>query len=202
MVGGEGTLINVHARVARSAVNGPGLRSVVWVQGCSLGCPGCFNPETHGRVPRERLTVRALADWALSVDGVEGLSLSGGEPFQQAGPLADLARRVREGGRSVLAFSGYTIEEIRALPDPGALALLAELDLLVDGRYQAALQAAGPWRGSSNQRIHVLGERYRGLVPDGSGGPREAEVRIEPGGAVSLSGFPDGRLLAALIRER
>lgn len=183
--------VHVHAIEPRSRANGPGTRFVVWFQGCSLGCPGCFNPETHAPGARSRVAVDELVAQMLAQgDAIEGVTLSGGEPFEQPEAALALVTAVRARTRlSILIFSGYTIEEIRALqhgPD-----ILAHVDVLVDGRYQARQRLGRGLRGSDNQRIHVLGERYRAADVEAT---PEAEIRIDARGQVVLTGVDPLRL--------
>lgn len=184
------THARIHAFEPRSRANGPGARFVVWFQGCTLGCPGCFNPTTHdpggGRgVALDELIgelARATrADRAGSA--IEGLSLSGGEPLQQPEAARALLDAARALGLSTLAFSGYTIDEIRALP--GGPDVLARLDVLIDGRYVAGDRLATGLRGSANQRIQLLTDRY--ALADVEATP-VAEIRIGPTGEVVLTG--------------
>ena len=185
--------------VPASRVNGPGLRIVLWVQGCTLGCPGCFNPGTHapGGEPTDldALTRRILA---ARTPATHGITFSGGEPFQQAWALAALADRLAEawpeGTR--LAFSGYRLDELRGpQAPPGADALLRRLDWLVDGRFDPHQPPRPPWRGSANQRLWSLG---RPVPPGDAAG--DVEVQVGPDGQVLLSGFPDAKLRRALAR--
>lgn len=93
---------------------------------------------------------------------VEGITLLGGEPMAHAAGAAALAQAARQLGLSVMVFSGYTLEEIRALPDPAVRDLMAHTDILVDGPYVRDLpEMRRRWIGSSNQRVHFLTERYR-----------------------------------------
>jgi anaerobic ribonucleoside-triphosphate reductase activating protein len=186
--------VNVHAIEPRSRANGPGTRFVVWFQGCSLGCPGCFNPDTHVPEGRSLHTVDALmAQIVAQGDAIEGITLSGGEPFQQPQAALALVSAVRaRTGLSILIFSGYSIDEIRALPQGPAI--LTHIDVLVDGRYQAPERLGRGLRGSVNQRIHLLSDRYR--VGDVEATP-EAEIRIDARGQVVLTGVDPLRLARA-----
>ncbi|HEY5945552.1 MAG TPA: 4Fe-4S single cluster domain-containing protein, partial [Kofleriaceae bacterium] len=151
--------VRVHAIEPRSRANGPGARFVVWLQGCTLGCPGCFNPTTHDAAGGTDTTVAAIAQQLADTPGIEGISLSGGEPLQQPQAAAALLDAARALGLSTLAFSGYTVDEIRALPLGPAV--LDRLDVLIDGRYVAAQRLATGLRGSANQRIQLLTSRYQ-----------------------------------------
>jgi anaerobic ribonucleoside-triphosphate reductase activating protein len=175
--------LRVHAIEPRSRANGPGARFVVWLQGCTLGCPGCFNPATHDATGGRETTVADLAAQLAATRDIEGLSLSGGEPLQQAEAAAALLDAARVLGLSTLAFSGYTLDEIRALPHGPAV--LARLDVLIDGRYVAGERLATGLRGSANQRIQLLTERYTRTDVEAT---PVAEVRIGPTGDVVLTG--------------
>jgi anaerobic ribonucleoside-triphosphate reductase activating protein len=151
--------LNVHALLPRSRANGPGVRAVIWLQGCERRCPGCFNPDAQPTELRRLLTPDELWQWVQTIEGIEGLTLSGGEPLLQAEALADFLRRVRaESDFSVVLYSGYLREEMETLPDGPAL--LALVDVLIDGPYDQTRPAHGGIRGSENQRIHFPTDRY------------------------------------------
>jgi anaerobic ribonucleoside-triphosphate reductase activating protein len=175
--------LRVHAIEPRSRANGPGARFVVWLQGCTLGCPGCFNPGTHDERGGREVAVDEIAAQLARESGIEGLSLSGGEPLQQAEGSAALLDAARALGLSTLAFSGYTLDEIRELPHGAAV--LDRLDVLIDGRYVAGERLATGLRGSANQRIQLLTTRYK--LADVEATP-VAEIRIAPGGDIVLTG--------------
>jgi len=180
--------LNVALVVPRTEAEGPGVRFAVWAQGCPLRCPGCCNPEMLAFRPRQSMGWRELADRALAA-GVEGVSLLGGEPFAQAAGLARVARMVRSGGLSVMVFSGYTLAELRVLPDPATAELLAQTDLLVDGRYLEARRSySRRWIGSDNQVVHFLTNRYHPEDPRFSE-PNQVEIRFD-GRSVIVNGFP------------
>ncbi len=179
-----------------SRVNGPGRRVVIWVQGCDLACPGCFNPQTH---PRDAEDVSGVSPMAL-VERIlrarsevsVGVTFSGGEPFQQARALAVCARGLRRAwpGVSLMAFTGYPLEALRGGGAPaGSIELLDQLDMLVDGRYDPRRPSTRAWRASGNQRLWVLGR----APVDWSASP-DAELHVDAAGNVLLSGFPDATL--------
>lgn len=191
--------LRVAARLPDTEAEGPFLRYALWLQGCLLACPGCCNAEMLSPDGGSLVPVADLLDEIRAAPGIEGLTLLGGEPFAQAGPLAELASGVRRAGLGVVAFSGYTLEELRA--QDGCARLLAELDLLIDGRYLAARRSdRRRFIGSDNQRVHFLTDRYRAL-DDGAGGigagegPVEVRIRED---RLFVSGAPDAALLAAL----
>jgi len=182
--------VRIHAFEPRSRANGPGARFVVWFQGCTLGCPGCFNPATHDPAAGRGMPLDALiGELTRARPGIEGLSLSGGEPLQQPAAARALLDAARALGLSTLAFSGYTLDEIRGLA--GGPELLARLDVLIDGRYVARDRLATGLRGSANQRIQLLTGRY--ALADVEATP-VAEIRIGPTGDVVLTGVDPLRL--------
>ncbi len=203
-------VVSVEARLRLAQVvpcteaEGPGRRFAVWVQGCPLRCPGCCNPEMLTFEGGWEAGVDGLAGWvgrAAEGEGVEGITLLGGEPMAQAAGAAALARRVQVQGLSVMVFSGFTLEEIRASADPDALDLLAHTDLLVDGPYLRDRPEPGRrWIGSSNQRVHALSDRYRVDDPRWSR-PNTLELRLV-GGELTVNGFPASRVVGLWRRPR
>lgn len=171
-------------------VLGPGVRSVVWVAGCRLACPGCTTPELWDPRAGRALHVDALAG-ALARHALDGLTWSGGEPFEQAAALAAVTALLRSArpDLSVMAYSGFTLGALKRRRDPGVAALLAQLDLLVDGRYIRDRHAALRWRGSSNQTIHALSARHRAslLEPDVHAG---VHSHVDPSVGFRFTGVP------------
>ncbi len=146
--------------------NGPGLRISLWVQGCSLRCTSrCLNqhliPDKGGHLmPASRLTA-SLRRLAADYRQVEGITVLGGEPFDQAAALAAALAPVRAQGLSIMVYTGHLWEDLRASHDSGARALLALCDILVDGPFLAEQHDDSlVWRGSRNQRILRLSDRY------------------------------------------
>jgi anaerobic ribonucleoside-triphosphate reductase activating protein len=181
--------LRINAFLTHSLANGPGMRAVIWVQGCSLGCRGCFNPLTHPATGGQVVSVGDLFDQVAALDDVEGVTVSGGEPLQQLSPLLILLQRLRRRtALSTLVFSGYTWEEVQRLPQ--ADALLACVDVLLAGRYDSSRHLARDLRGSANKTVHFLTDRYTSAdletVPP-------AEVVIAPGGEIRITGVDPPR---------
>lgn len=152
--------------VSDSIVDGPGLRFTVFTQGCPHHCPGCHNPETHDPAGGREVTVEELAEQMLANPLIDGLTLSGGEPFDQAGACAALAARAKERGLNVWAYTGYRYETLLEKENPDVLALLEQADVLVDGPFVESLKSYDAlFRGSTNQRlIDVPKSRAAGAV--------------------------------------
>lgn len=186
--------------VPHTVAEGPGSRFAVWFQGCSLECAGCFNPQLWPTAGGADLSAAALFS-QLNGDVVEGVTLLGGEPFEQAAQVAQFAEMVRGAGLSVMTFTGYTLERLRArsVLDPGIGRLLAATDLLVDGPYLVAKpDRLRPWVGSTNQRFHHLSDRYRHLG-EHLEYPDRIEVRISADGTATVNGWAETAQLEDLL---
>ncbi|MGE4548343.1 MAG: anaerobic ribonucleoside-triphosphate reductase activating protein [Intestinibacillus sp.] len=148
----QGTL-RVAGTIGESIVDGPGIRYVIFTQGCPHHCPGCHNPETHEFDAGVELNLDTLFADIMKNPLVTGVTFSGGEPFCQSKPLAVLAAALREKKKHIMVYSGYTFEQILELGDDAA-ALLSQCDMLVDGPYiQSQRELSLRFRGSRNQRI-------------------------------------------------
>jgi len=147
--------MRIHNTIHDSIVDGPGLRYVVFTQGCPHRCPGCHNPDTHDPAGGKEVRVETLMEDMLRNPLLDGLTLTGGEPFLQADDCAKLARAARAAGLTVWCYSGWTLEQLQEMPE--AESLLREVDVLVDGPYlEAERSLTLPWRGSENQRVIPL----------------------------------------------
>lgn len=199
-MGRLGTLMKL--RIAETCVAtralGPGLRSVAWVQGCPFRCRGCIAPDWIPREGAREVDPGDLAAALLAHPGVTGFTFSGGEPMSQAAGLAQviaIARRERD--LTLICYTGYRLTELRArAPGPGVADLLAQTDVLIDGRYVAARNDDRGLRGSANQRVHFLTRRLEHAEAEFTQGPRRAEIRIRSGSAL-LVGVPGHGVSAA-----
>ena len=147
-------LLNLAGTLADSIVDGPGLRFVVFAQGCSFDCPGCHNPQTHAfgtgvdRSPEDVFAEIGRSPLA------RGVTFSGGDPFFQAEAFAALAALLTNAGYEVAAYTGFTWEALASSGSAAQRELLARLDILVDGRFEIAQRDLSlRFRGSANQRV-------------------------------------------------
>ncbi|HEX6470510.1 MAG TPA: 4Fe-4S single cluster domain-containing protein [Streptosporangiaceae bacterium] len=174
---------------------GPGVRAGIWTQGCTIGCPGCLSRDTWDPDPGAAVPVSAVLGWLASLAGpVDGVTISGGEPFQQPEALAALLRGIHEwraanagqAAPDVLVYSGYAFS--RLARSPRTRDLLALCDAVVAGPYVAGRGDGGPLRGSANQRLVPLTDlghrRYDDLDAVAAGRSR-IQVSVDTG--------PEGR---------
>lgn len=178
--------LRVHDFIAASRSNGPGLRAVLWLQGCTLGCEGCFNPSTHPASGGSEMLIPEVIDLIKSSsETIEGVTISGGEPLQQVPALLELLRRLRKTTTlSIITFTGFTWDEFIRMPQ--APLLQANMDVLISGRYIDSLRTARNLTGSGNKTLHFFTDRY---CPDDFLDIPEAEVVIGTDGYLNLSGI-------------
>ena len=156
--------IRLYGLVTDSIVDGPGFRTAIFVQGCPYHCEGCHNPDSQ---PFEGGTVWTLDDVEKKFANnplLSGITLSGGEPAEQAAPCAELARRAHQKGLNVWTYTGSTLEKLaeRAQADEALRLLLNETDVLVDGPFILAQRSLElDFCGSKNQRLIDMNETRR-----------------------------------------
>ena len=140
--------------ISDSIVDGPGLRLTVFAQGCPHRCPDCHNPETHDPAGGREAELAELIALLDANPLLQGLTLSGGDPFLQAAECAALARAARDRGLDVWTYTGWTYEQLLTEGDPDRLALLDATDVLVDGPFVLSERSLElDFRGSRNQRL-------------------------------------------------
>lgn len=159
------TTLRVAGVIEESIVDGPGIRFVLFLQGCRLHCPGCQNPQTWDFDGGTLVPAEEVLDRIKSNPLVHGVTFSGGEPFEQAEALLPLAEALKAQGYHLMAFSGYTLEQL--LLEADRRSLLEKLDLLVDGPFKEAEKSLElRFRGSRNQRIiNMQATREQGWNP-------------------------------------
>ena len=201
--------MKIHGKIEQSAVNGPGERAVIWFQGCTLGCADCWNPETHRTDAGEEWSPRNLADWILSLEGITGVTFSGGEPVQQIEDLAALLDILkRESNLSLGMYTGYTQHELdtgRFISCPGDMeysnrvrksrawaSVRMKLDWVKFGRYNRSKPVNKPLVTSKNQELVMTSGRHTlEAFP-----PQAVEDHIDDKGFVFITGFPVDRKVA------
>ena len=147
--------MRIYGVVTDSIVDGPGFRTAVFTQGCPHHCPGCHNPESHDPDGGAEWTLDAVEAKFTGNPLLDGITLTGGEPFQQPAACAELARRAHAKGLNVWTFSGYLYEKLleMAQNDPAVSELLAQTDVLVEGPFLLAERSLELlYKGSKNQR--------------------------------------------------
>lgn len=187
-------MIRYAERIEKCGVLGPcGERAVLWVHGCCFDCKGCI-ADSYKNGPYHEVQPGELADWYCSrCEQTEGITISGGEPFLQAGELAEMIRMIRKDRDcGVIVYTGFLYDELlaRARTDRNTSQFLNEIDLLIDGPYVEELDRNRMAVGSENQRILHLTDRYKETAEEyyvNSG--RRVEIRISDGKGL-LAGVP------------
>lgn len=182
--------VRLHYRVVATDALGPFLRYVLWTQGCLRRCEGCTAPDTHDMAGGCAVACFALAREVLSQPGIEGITISGGEPFLQAEALREtLAYIHAEKPLGVILYTGYLYEDLATVE--GAEGLLAHVDTVIDGAYITAQNDNGALRGSANQRAIHRTQRYAAFFAAeyGKPGSRRQQVSVEPWG-LWVTGIP------------
>ncbi len=176
-------MLNVHRIIKSTAAEGPGIRTCIWLQGCSRHCKGCFAEDTWSFEPHELKSVDELLSIILSDKNSEGVTILGGEPLEQVKELTVLLRKVRAFGLSVIVFTGFCYDLIKE--DETFCDLLNTVDVLIDGEYvEEQKDFTRPLVGSSNQRFIFLTNRYT----EEDFQPNKIEIRIRKTGEAIING--------------
>jgi len=184
--------------------NGPGQRAVIWVQGCTIGCPGCYNAFTHPHKIETLASPEKLAEWINSIDDIEGITFSGGEPFEQAEAVAQVIEMVnsnRENPLSVFIFTGFDSEELLTSKTPAVQRLISLTDMMSAGPFVLEeLDANLLWRGSTNQQLVYLSNRYSPSDEERWLLESPVEELVLSNDAIQRTGFsgPGGQLAKAI----
>lgn len=137
-----------------SIVDGLGIRTVIWTQGCSHNCPGCHNPNTHDFNGGDLVELDDVIEKIEELVGQDGITFSGGDPMFQPRECALIAKKTHELGMNVWAYTGFTFEELLEKGSKDILEFLNQIDVLIDGKFELSKKSLDlQFRGSSNQRI-------------------------------------------------
>ena len=149
-------MVRICGVIRESIVDGPGIRFVLFTQGCEHHCPGCHNPQSHSLEGGYPCSVDKIFAEFQKNPLLQGITLSGGDPILQAEELVELVKKVKEAGKNVVVYTGYTYEELLDMQSrrPAIGQLLDNTDLLIDGRFEIQKRDLTlRFRGSSNQRV-------------------------------------------------
>jgi anaerobic ribonucleoside-triphosphate reductase activating protein len=175
---------------------GPRQRFVIWVQGCCFNCRNCISPDW---IPQKQATLvdpLKLAVYILSIPGIEGLTVSGGEPMLQAAALSKLFAYLRQHRDfSIMCFTGFTLQQLQAKSDSDINQVLTQIDVLIDGQYIPELNDNKGWRGSSNQVVHFLTPRHLSEASLFTERKRDVEIHLRDDSALMV-GVPPYNLSA------
>ena len=178
-------LINLHSTIKSSRVNGPGDRFVIWTQGCRKGCKNCYNPETWSHYRNNLIDIDLLVE-EIKNSSTTGVTISGGDPFEQPEELFYLLTKIKQLDLSdgVIVFSGYTIDEIRVREE--LRKSLDYIDVLIDGLYIDEKRITNGLAGSSNQEFYFLTDK---ISRDSLQIDQEVEIH-SLGELIQITGFP------------
>lgn len=153
--------INVAKIQFNSRVLGPGKRNIVWVQGCNLNCKDCINKHFQAFEERYLYSTDELTNKILeNKDEIEGITITGGEPFLQAKGLSIFIKNIKKKGLTIQIYSGYSLEELIKSKDKYVYAVLDSVDVLIDGRYKKEDKIEYGFKGSNNQNIYFFTNKY------------------------------------------
>lgn len=181
-------IIRLGHRLDRSEIYGPGLRSVFWTQGCTLACKGCWNTQYWANFGGEEISVSSILRQLKELEDIEGITLLGGEPLQQADACFELIQGCKEMGLSVFLYTGYEPSEFDELMQ----SCFDLCDIVVTGRYVQELRDTTlRWRGSQNQQVHFVSDLYDKSVLQEQ---TEVECHISPTGELQIVGYAETEL--------
>lgn len=179
-------VVNVNRFIKATKAEGPGLRSCVWFQGCRRHCEGCFATDTWPTSPNKMMAVEDILRQSQEDPLTEGITVLGGEPFEQPEALAELLQGAWQRKLSTIVFTGNTYEQLQASDNQCIENALHHIDVLIDGPFVQTRQSfKRPMIGSDNQRFIFLTTRYS--MSDFR--PNSIEVRIGADGMVMMNGM-------------
>ena len=174
------------------SIYGPHQRTVVWTQGCTLGCRGCWNQDLWTSLGGIKINVKQIVKDAVEA-GDEGLTILGGEPLQQPQAILALIKEAQQNNLGIFLYTGYNYDEL----DGDALRCYEASDIVVAGRFIEAKRDTGlRWRGSTNQTVEFRTERYKDFeFVEGN----DVQITIEEDGSLTILGYPNEALLNDLL---
>lgn len=193
--------INIYMRQAVTEALGPGKRYALWVQGCRRRCKGCISPDSRSFDGGSWMDAAGLAEEIVQTKAVEGITISGGEPFLQAEALCELIACIKsKKDHGVIVYTGNSYEQLLHCADVFVQKLLSYTDILIDGEYIEDLNDGKSLRGSSNQRVLFLTSRYEGERESFGKDGRNVELYIRKD-RMRMVGIPSKEIMDRLGLE-
>lgn len=187
------TTIRIARYSLRCSTLGPGIRGIVWVQGCSQRCPGCTSPEMRDYNGGTEMDVEQLAQLFDASPDLEGFTFSGGEPMDQAEALNELIlllRQRRANNPSFMSYTGYIFEDLQKNLSDSQQKFVSNIDILIDGPFIESQYANLLWRGSANQRVFFLTPRYKSWGSRINEPGQGLEFEFDNNGVIQWTGIP------------
>ena len=188
--------LNIAEILETSYIYGPGKRFVIWVQGCRIGCKGCWNTSMLSFEEKRIWNIDDLYGRIILVPEIEGITILGGEPLHQSRSLVKLVRKLKAIDLTVMLYTGF---EIPAVTDQDSLDLLSLSDIVIAGPFVEELRSTSlKWRGSSNQEVMISNKAYQkkyASFPEET----EVELHVDELGRITLAGYPDSELLEEVL---
>ena len=190
--------IRLHNMILHTNVLGPHIRCAVWLQGCHRNCRGCMSGKAKPLQGGQLARVDEVCESIARLNDIEGITISGGEPFLQIDALHELLRKIRgETPLGVIIYTGYYLDELKSLRSKKIDEILSGLaDIVIDGPYIDTLNDGKSLKGSSNQTVNFLTDRYRDSAFLYEGITRNVELRVT-GREMFFIGIPDEKTLAS-----
>lgn len=186
----------LHNMILHTRVLGPEVRTAIWFQGCRRRCKGCMSPSSRDLNGGVRVPVAQVCEKILQLTDIEGITISGGEPFLQPKALHSLLSEIRSrSSLGIIIYTGYRLSELAAMNDPLIDRIITSLsDLIIDGEYIDELNDGKNLKGSSNQTLHHITGRYLPYSALYERTKRDVEVRMWKNEGF-LIGVPDKQTL-------
>ncbi len=186
------TTVRIHGIAHSTTALGPGNRAAVWFQGCMRRCKGCMSPDSRQLNGGTEWTVDKLVEDICAIENIEGVTISGGEPFLQVDALHEFLTGIRSRtSLGVIIYTGNTMDELRRMGNPLVDEILAGLaDIVIDGEYVDELNDGAALKGSSNQTVNFITDRYLAVRDLYNSNSRDIQIMIEGNDAL-LIGVPD-----------
>ncbi len=195
--------LNIAEMFNKTSVLGPGQRFVIWVRGCNKSCPGCISESWRNAGIKNYIDVRSVFEQILLIeDEIEGITISGGEPFLQAAPLSMLCEWIKKYTKlGIICYTGNYYGQLAENGNEHQKKLLAAIDLLIDGPYVDELNDNAGIRGSSNQNLIFLSDRYKQFEKELCVKKRNVELYFRNGFNLMI-GVPPKKLLDLRRKEK